>query len=580
MSFNLRFHKIVATAQEYLAQVNTDRLNAAFSYARKHYEGQSRNSGDALIEHPLITCELLMDMHPDENSIIASLLHEIPKLTDGDVSDIKAHFGDEVALLVSRLYNLRKVYLGAGNTTHTDQQIENFRKMFLALAGDLRVIMIRLCDRLHNMRTLAHVPENKRRRIAYETMEVYAPIAARFGVYRIKTELENLSFMYLNPESYHDLEEQLSQYQNETQSHISHAISLVREILLEYDIDAEVTGRLKHIYSLYSKMKHKGFSSIADVHDLFAIRIILPDRENKQHVSHCYEVLGYIHARFVPVPGRFKDYIAMPKPNGYRSLHTTVMGMSPFKKDIPTEIQIRTRHMHMEAEYGIAAHWAYDASHEWTHDISLVCHLPGKNRLVGNNEFSVQGDSIYVLSPEREVVALPIGSTPIDFAYALGKEVGHHCHEVRVNNLNVALDHRLKNGDIVRIIQHPEAVPKQNWLSFVKTLSAKHAISSWFDSRTEDRPRLIKKDDHHEQKENIRHVVPRRAQAFDPSRLLVGGISGIQVRYPRCCCVQEDVEIIGYVTRGRGISIHAHNCPLLPYMDNSRFIQAHFKKDT
>lgn len=629
-----------------------ERLGRAYDFAQNALAGMHRFSGDHYFSHPVAVAHLLADFSPTEKMILGALLHDVLKNPRLGLADVASDFGSEVAETVGRLWELKKVYLHSD--LQFERQVDNLRKMFLALAGDPEVALIRLADRLHNMRTLDYVAEEKRRRIAFETMHIYAPIAARFGVYSFKNELEDLSFRYLLSKDFSFVQEQLAGYEREREEHISFARAKVEKLLAGEGIRAVVTGRAKSVYSIYAKMKRKNRSALKEIHDLFALRIVVAGGKAEsgdvnapitQASAECYRVLGLIHFACVPVRDRFKDYIALPKPNGYRSLHTTVMGLSPFRHDLPTEVQIRNETMHREAEYGIAAHWHYAENRKG--NLAKAVHWARRgtdkplailNRESVENGFDLYCDSIYVLTPAGEALDLPAGATPIDFAYNLKTELGHCLAEARVNGAVVAYDHELRNGDVVEIIAKGVEAPNRSWLQFVKSAAAREAIQDWFGSKKPSNHLRIGLEqcnaelarrslppldpnyaliayyqrlagDSLAQREAILEAVGKgdlkatevvdavlTLSADRESRriggktgkkkkkttgggegeweIVVGGEKNISYRIARCCSVTVGTAIVGYVTRGRGISIHCQDCSILKNMDKTRLLPA------
>lgn len=629
-----------------------ERLARAYDFAQNALAGMRRFSGEQYFSHPVAVAELLADFSPTEKMILGALLHDVLKNPSLTLKDLEMHFGLEIAETVARLWELKKVYLHSD--LQFERQVDNLRKMFLALSGDPEVALIRLADRLHNMRTLDYVAEEKRRRIAFETMHIYAPIAARFGVYSFKNELEDLSFRYLLNKDFLFVQEQLAGYEHEREEHIAFAQAKVEELLAKEGIKALVTGRAKSVYSIYTKMKRKNRSLLKEINDLFALRIVVedgkaedgdPNHQMAQASAECYRVLGLIHFACVPVRDRFKDYIALPKPNGYRSLHTTVMGLSPFRQNLPTEVQIRNETMHCEAEYGIAAHWRYAENRKG--DLAKAVHWARRetdkplailNRDSAEKGFDFYRDSIYVLTPAGEALDLPAGATPIDFAYNLKTELGHCLSEVRVNGAVVAYDHELRNGDVVEIITKGVESPNRNWLQFVKSVAAREALQAWFGAKKpsnhlrigleqcnaelarrslsplDENYRLISyyqrlAGDSLSRREAILEAVGKgdlkamevveaalTLSADRESRrigdktnkrkrktpvtgeggleIAIDGEKNISYRLARCCSVTAVTPIIGYVTRGRGISIHRQDCSILKNMDKTRLLPA------
>lgn len=605
----------------------TEVFRRAVDFAYQTHATQLRESGEPYVVHPLEVSRLVMDMGMDASSVTAAVLHDA--VEDGDnitVADIEAKFGAEIAKLVDGVTKLTK----SGQQTYItkkQEQSENLRKLFLAIAADVRVVIIKLADRLHNMRTLAYCNPYKRMRKAKETLEVYAPLAHRFGMGAIKGELEDLSFMYLMPEDYADISRQFREKQAERQETLDNAKRIIKEELSGAGIESVISGRPKHLYSVYKKMQRQN-SSIAEIYDLIAIRVIV------ESVNDCYAALGVIHASWKPLPGRFKDYIATPKPNMYRSLHTTLLAPN----GIPFEVQIRTKEMHKTAEYGIAAHWMYkegrnvqsllDRKTSWLRQV-----IEARDTTEDSKEFvesimkDFLGEYVFVLTPKGEIIDLPRGSTPLDFAYRIHTNIGHHTQGARINGALVRLDYKLKTNDVVEIVtSNNQAGPSLDWLKIVKTQAARNKIRQWFKKENREgnvargremledsakrqnliisdltKPEFVnplidrlnvsgiediyaaigfggmsasqvlhkllelkKKDD---KAAEIAEKI-RRGDAEEPQKthvpvngIIVKGDPGMAVRFGNCCNPLPGDPIIGYVTRGRGVSVHRANCP-------------------
>ncbi len=460
-------------------------VKKAFDLAKAKHAGQFRVSGEPFIMHPLAVANILADMGLDTHSVTAALLHDVVEDTDTSEEDIAREFGDTVALLVSGVTKLGKIPY----TSNEEQQIENLRKMFLAMAKDVRVIVIKLADRLHNLRTLGSMPEEKQRSKARETLEVFAPLAHRLGMAKIKMELEDLSLKYIDPIGYYEIVDKISQKQSEREEYIADIISLLQSKLERLDIESHVEGRAKHFYSIYRKMFIQN-KTIDEIYDLFAVRVIVNTDAD------CYAVLGMVHELFKPIPGRFKDYIAMPKPNMYQSLHSTVIGPN----GVPFEIQIRTWAMHHTAENGIAAHWKYkegkvgksdiDSKLEWIKQLlDIQKDLTNAEDFMQTLKIDMFSDEVFVFTPKGDVVSLPAGATPIDFAYAIHSAVGNKMQGAKVNGKIVTLDYNLQNGDIVEIhTSNSVHGPNLDWLKIAKTSQARNKINQWLkkENRTEN----------------------------------------------------------------------------------------------
>ena len=617
---------IVSEVKHTQPGANVDLISNAYELAREAHEGQKRASGEEYIIHPLNVAYILSDMHLDEAAISAALLHDVVEDTTFTIEEMQEKFGDEVAMLIDGVTKLGKIEY----KSKEEQQLENYRKLFLAMAKDLRVILIKLADRLHNMRTLKYMRADKQKRIARETIEIYAPLANRLGISNIKCELEDLCLRYLEPEIYYDLVENVKQKRQERQAFIDDAMAQLREKLVSAGMKAEIRGRAKHFYSIYRKMRRDN-KDISEIYDLSAVRVLVETE------SECYGVLGLIHAMWKPMPGRFKDYIAMPKSNGYQSLHTTVM-----TRGYPLEIQIRTFAMHQVSEYGFAAHWkyketgkstnaanAYDQKMSWLRQmVNLQQELADPREYVEALKVDVFADEVFVFTPRGDVIGLPKGSIPLDFAYRIHTEVGHHCVGAKVNGKLVPLEYKLKNGDIVSIITNKaNNGPSRDWLNIVASSETRNKIRSWFKKATReeniDRGReliekeakrlgyepkeLLKNDrltqvakkfnvnteddllaslgfggvtvngiltkliDLHKQelKENTAPDVSKLLSELKPQQgevkksshgVLVEGEAGILVHLARCCNPIPGDPIVGFVTRGRGVSVHRADC--------------------
>ena len=602
-------------------------IKSAYDLAHAAHAGQKRASGEEYIIHPLHVAAILMDMHLDEATISAALLHDVVEDTTYTIEEMQEHFGDEVAMLIDGVTKLGRIEY----KSKEEQQLENYRKLFLAMAKDIRVILIKLADRLHNMRTLKYMREDKQKRIATETLEIYAPLANRLGISSIKCELEDLCLRYLEPDSYYDLVENVKQKRQERQAFIDDAMEQLRERLVNASVKAEIRGRAKHFYSIYKKMKRDN-KDISEIYDLSAVRVLVDS------VRDCYGVLGIIHEMWKPMPGRFKDYIAMPKSNGYQSLHTTVM-----TRGYPLEIQIRTFAMHQVSEYGFAAHWKYkeagksigaageyDKKFSWLRQmVNLQQELSDPREYVEALKVDVFSDEVFVFTPRGDVIDLPRGSIPLDFAYRIHTEVGNHCVGAKVNGRLVPLEYKLKNGDIVSIITNQaNNGPSRDWLNIVASSETRNKIRSWFKkARREENiargaeliekeakrlgyePKALLKDDRlnevaqklklpseddllaslgyggitthgimsklielHKQElqETTSPDISKLLSELKPSQgtvkksshgILVEGEGGLLVRLARCCNPIPGDPIVGYITRGRGVSVHREDCP-------------------
>ncbi|HDN81081.1 MAG: GTP diphosphokinase [Chloroflexi bacterium] len=609
-------------------------VSRAYELAKVAHEGQVRASGEPYIQHSLAVAHILSDLRLDPATIAAGLLHDVVEDTILDVDDIRAEFGEEVARLVdgvTKLEKMEKDRLQARELSRAYEQAESIRKMFLAMVDDVRVVLIKLADRLHNMRTLGSLPEHKRRRIAQETLEIFAPLANRLGIWKIKWELEDLAFRYLEPDKYKEIAMKLDQRRKDRERYIAKVIETLQKRLKEAGIEAEITGRPKHIYSIYQKMKRKNLD-FNQIYDLHGVRIIVND------IKDCYAALGVVHSLWPPIPGEFDDYIATPKDNMYRSLHTAVVG--PGGK--PLEVQIRTYEMHRVAEYGIAAHWRYkeqakrDVEFEnkiaWLRQI-----LEWRQEVTDAREFidSLKSDffqdRVYVFTPKGDVIDLPAGSTPIDFAYHIHTEIGHRCRGARVNGKIVPLDYQLKSGDQVEIITAKRGGPSRDWLNpdlgYVKTSRARQKIRLWFkkQARAENIAQgreLLDKElkrlridvDYEEvaqmfgyksaddflaaigygdihpqqvatkllQMESQEEELPKpRPTVRESPGVTVLGVGNLLTHLAKCCNPVPGDAIVGYVTKGRGISIHRADCPnILHLKDRERLIQVSWGQES
>ncbi|NLL19885.1 MAG: bifunctional (p)ppGpp synthetase/guanosine-3',5'-bis(diphosphate) 3'-pyrophosphohydrolase [Clostridia bacterium] len=625
---------LIEQVKQYDPKGNFDLIRLGYSYASKAHQGQKRKSGEDYIIHPLGVARILAELQLDVITITAGLLHDVVEDTEIELAEIKRVFGEEVALLVDGVTKLSRIEF----KSKEEQQVENLRKMFLAMAKDIRVILIKLADRLHNMRTLKYQPPEKQKEIAEETVEIFAPLAHRLGIFKLKWELEDLALRYLEEEQYYQLVQTINMKRQEREDYINEVIGILQKHLEEMGIEADIQGRPKHFYSIYNKMTKQG-KSINEIYDLIAVRVIVAT------VKDCYGVLGVIHSLWKPIPGRFKDYIAMPKPNMYQSLHTTVIG----PKGEPFEIQIRTWEMHRTSEYGIAAHWRYKegsplADREFEDKLSWLRQLLEWQRdlrdareFMDSLKIDLFSDRVYVFTPKGDVMELSAGSVPIDFAYRVHTDVGHRCVGAKVNGRIVPLDYKLNTGDIVEILTSKTGTPSRDWLNIVKTSQAKNRIRHWFkkevreenvskgrellekeakkqglteeDYRTTYLAEVAKKFNLQGAEElfiaindgvitvgqvivKLREIAKRVEESNTGSSLTVSpwkgygkpskgvrikGVDNVMVRLSRCCNPLPGDEIVGYVTRGRGVSIHRSDCPNICHYsaeDAGRIIEA------
>jgi guanosine-3',5'-bis(diphosphate) 3'-pyrophosphohydrolase len=621
---------VIDEAQKHRPSINVGLIERAFETATKAHEGQIRASGEPYISHPLEVTYYLAQLGLDAETLAASLLHDVPEDTDISIADLEKRFGREVARLVDGVTKLSK--FGSARSTE-EQQAENIRKMFLAMAEDVRVVVIKLADRLHNMRTLQFLPEDKQARIARQTMEIYAPLAHRLGIWQMKWELEDLGFKFTEPEKYRQLVAMLADRRKVREGYVNKAIGILRKELAKVDIKADITGRPKHLFSIAKKMERKG-AELGEIYDIHAIRLLVDD------VKDCYAALGVVHSLWRPVPGQFDDYIAMPKGNLYQSLHTAVIG--PEAK--PLEVQIRTREMHEVAEAGIAAHWRYKegsrADRRYDQKLAWVRQLMEWQREVSDATEFVEGlkldvfqDQVFVFTPKGDVKDLPNGATPLDFAYRIHTDVGHRTIGAKVNNRLVPLDYRLRNGDIVEIITTKAAHgPSRDWMNVVQTGHAREKIRQWFKRQQRDENiaqgkelldrelrrlahetlssidtsrlgeisqqyRFKEIDDFYaaigygavspasvvsklEIHDDVAITLPEVAPPAAPSTtgVKVKGVGDLLVRFANCCAPIPGDEIVGYVTRGKGVTVHRSSCPsVLSERDIERLIEVEWE---
>ena len=618
---------------------NRKQVLKAFEFAKKAHDGQFRVSGEEYFTHPCHVAEILVDLHFDSATIQAALLHDVLEDTQVSEEEMEREFGEEVLMLVKGVTKLDKLQF----KNSEDEQAENLRKMLFAMAKDIRVLIIKLADRLHNMRSLASLSRPRQIAMARETLEIYAPLAGRIGISQIKCELDDLSMMYLYPEEYEELVKMVSSKLSERQQFVDELCQTIREKLKEMKLNGEVFGRPKHLYSIFRKMTAKG-KSFDQIYDLSAVRVIVDTDKD------CYAVLGAIHTIWKPIPGRFKDYIAMPKPNLYQSLHTTVMTVY----GVPFEIQIRTKAMHTIAEYGIAAHWRYkegiqgtDLSTDFKYKLGwLKQEVEAQGELENSKEFmdslkiDLFSDEVFVFSPKGDVISLPVGSTAVDFAYHIHSAIGNKCVGAKINRKIVSLFTELNNGDIVEIITSNSAKgPSRDWLKFVKTSSARAKIRQFFKKEMleenikqgkemlekEARRRGYSYNDDLAQESWLNYVMQRysftslddlyasvgyggvstnqillkliefykkevasktqtttstRTTSRTPSGgVIIKGYDDFLIRLSHCCNPVPGDEIIGYISRGRGVTVHRKDCPNVKGMEPERLIEANWPND-
>ncbi|MFO0660369.1 MAG: bifunctional (p)ppGpp synthetase/guanosine-3',5'-bis(diphosphate) 3'-pyrophosphohydrolase [Polyangiaceae bacterium] len=623
----LQLTELVDRVRTYHPAADTSLLSRAYEYSLRAHEGQKRKSGEPYFVHPASVAGIITELKLDTASVCAGLLHDVVEDTIATTDDISREFGPEIAELVDGVTKLSKINFASKE----DRQAENFRKMVVAMSRDIRVLLIKLCDPLDNMRTLDHMKPEAQERIARETMDIYAPLANRLGMARLKAELEDLAFRYLEPEAYRDLAGKVAKTQKERDRYIQDVCRTLQSRLAEHGFKAEVYGRSKHLYSIYRKMVAQQVP-FEQVHDVIAFRVLV------ESVADCYAVLGIVHSKWTPVPGRFKDYIALPKPNQYRSLHTTVIG--PRRERI--EIQTRTHEMNRVAEFGISAHWKYKerasggmdpkdaASFAWLRELMEVQkELKDPAEFLETVKVELFQDEVYVFTPKGEVKVFPRNATPLDFAFAIHTDVGVHCSGARVNGVIVPLRYKLRSGDVVEILTNPAQNPTKDWLDIVQTSRARNKIRNVLRMDQRDRGlklgrELLEKELHDNQisfskftksQEDIDKVLEElHVQNLDELMMLVGygkiapakvtailmppvpegdresippasvregrlegfvrkvtgkdeggiklsGIEDVLVRYAKCCNPLQGDEVLGFITRGRGLTVHRRDCP-------------------
>jgi guanosine-3',5'-bis(diphosphate) 3'-pyrophosphohydrolase len=610
--------QIISELAGYFPSADVPLVRRAYQFAAQAHDGQTRKSGDPYVTHPLAVAQIIAELKLDVASVCAGLLHDCVEDTSATVDQLGELFGKEIAFLVDGVTKLGKLPY----STREEQQAENFRKMLLAMARDIRVILVKLCDRLDNMRSLHHLPPEKQERIASETMQIYAPLANRLGIQWVKVELEDLSFKHLYPGEYEQLAAEVAKSRGERLEYIHYVEKLIHKEMTDNGVPCEVMGRAKHLWSIYQKMKRTG-RPFEEIHDAIGFRVITDTQ------MHCYQGLGVSHQTWTPIPGRFKDYIALPKPNLYQSLHTAVIG--PRGERI--EIQIRTREMNLVAEHGIAAHWKYkegsiasvdDKKFAWLRQLmESQKELRDPTEFLESVKVDLFGDEVYVFTPQGDVKALPLGSCPIDFAYAVHSSIGDHCSGARVNGMIVPLRYQLRNGDTIEIITNPNQKPNKDWLKLVKTARARTKIRYLL--RTEQRDKAVvlgtdlldkalrkhsttltraEKQLQAAAKElrcvnldeliiqlgygkitsqqvlekalpelaNEKHEPPVKPPSMlktllrkvtrrtSTSGIKVAGEEDILVRFAKCCSPLPGDPIVGFITRGRGVTVHRRDC--------------------
>ncbi len=627
----LRITDIIEKVQAYLPPSDVELIEKAYVFSASVHQGQVRLSGEPYLTHPMEVCGILADMKLDAATLVTGILHDTVEDTLATQEQIEEAFGKEVAFLVDGLTKISKITLG----NQEERQAENFRKMILAMSSDIRILLIRLADRIHNMRTLEFQKPERQVYIAKETLELYAPLASRLGINWMKTELEDLSFRYLDFEAYNDLAKRVVKKKDKRDDYAEEVRSIISREMGLLGIPVEVEGRAKHFYSIHKKMKEQHIN-FDEVYDLTAFRVILGSDKEKD----CYEALSVVHALWKPVPGRFKDYIAMPKANHYQSLHTTVIG--PYGERV--EIQIRTRAMHEWAEEGIASHWRYKEGRAFSSTdedqirilrdlLDVQQDIKNPREFMSNLKVALFPEEVYVFTPNGDVKSFPKGATPIDFAYSIHTDIGNKCIGAKVNRSIVPLKYQLKNGDTVEIITQSGHHPSKDWLKFVVTSRALAKIRNWV--KTEEREKsvalgkdLLEKEfrknhlkfgnfakskemegilaeSHVDSLEDLmaavgygrvspKHIVHqclpeeevRKEETTDKTRkkgsatelfgVSLTGIDDVMVRYAKCCDPIPGDEIIGYISRGRGVVVHTSNCPHIRDMDTERLVDVHW----
>ncbi len=627
--------------QSQYAEGSLERIQRAYYFAKTAHKGQKRQSGEEYFVHPCAVAEILVDLGLDADTIIASLLHDVIEDTTITREEIDQEFGHSVVMLVNGVTKLNKLNF----KSKEEEQAENLRRMFLAMSNDIRVIIIKLADRLHNMRTLGFKNEESQKRIATETLDIYAPIAARLGISSVKGELEDLCLRYLHPESYYFIAEKVAQTKVERQEFVKKITEEAQEVLKDLDVKGEINGRPKHFYSIYRKLqKGKPFEQI---YDLIALRIIVDS------IKDCYAVLGAIHTKWKPLPGRFKDYISVPKSNMYQSLHTTVLT----SYGAPFEVQIRTHDMHRIAEFGIAAHWKYkqgltegkpttldENKLSWIRNVmELQNEYSDSREYLDSLKMDLYADQVFVFTPAGDVFNLPNGSTGVDFAYAIHSQVGHKCVGIKINGRMCPISTVIKNGDVVEVLtSNTSKGPSRDWLSFVITPSAKSKIKSYFKKEMREEnikkgKEMLEKEAKHkgfvlkdlcecklylkylqgkynhsnideilslvgfgefttkqvlnkmiecycqenkiEEKPVVADVKPVENKKSKNLGILIKGVAGMKIRFSHCCTPLPGDDIVGYVSRSRGVTIHRADCPNCKGFEPERIIEAEWPID-
>lgn len=633
----VRLEDILEKVTSYTPSIDPDIVRKAYIFSARVHQGQVRLSGEPYLNHPLEVASILAEIKMDPTTIAIGLLHDTVEDTHTTLEAVKEVFGEEIATLVDGLTKISKITFDSKEA----QQAENFRKMLLAMAKDIRIILVKLADRLHNMRTLDALPPDKRSKIAQETLDIYAPLANRLGIGWMKAELEDLSFLHLRPEVYREIQTNIAKGQKEREGYIQEVKAILEGRLGEHGLKGKVAGRPKHIYGIYKKMEGRGVD-FEHIYDIVGFRVIV------ETIKECYETLGVVHSIWTPVPGRFKDYIAIPKPNMYQSLHTVVIG----PRGEMIEVQIRTEEMHRVAEEGIAAHWRYKEGgpiaekdgrmFAWLRQlVEWQKELKDAGEFMETLKIDLFPEEVYVFTPKGDVREFPVGATPVDFAYSIHTDVGHRCVAAKVNGRLVSLRYQLKNGDVVEIITSPHHHPSKDWLKFVKTSRARTKIRQWI--KDEERTRSIALGKEICEKEFKRHgldfykmlksgemenlakvglnlagvdnllagigygklsihqvlgkllpeeklsaleekgvsafkKVLQKLKKTPKEAITVKGIEDVMIKFARCCNPLPGDKIIGFITRGKGVAIHGMDCPNVLNADQDRKIEVEWDK--
>lgn len=630
-----RYQRFEESVLEYLPDADVDMLRDAWLVCREKHAHQTRQSGEPYAAHPLAVAEIVASMRLGVPGLCAAFLHDVVEDTDTPIEEIRDRFGELVASFVEGLTKLSRIDF----RSKEEHQAETLRKLILAMTRDLRVVLIKLADRLHNARTLDACPPSKQKRVARETLEIYAQLAGRLGINWIKSELEDHSFKYLEPEAYQDLKRRVQQKRSEREKYTEETVEILRKMLANADIEAEVSGRPKHFYSMWRKMRRSKIE-FEEIYDVTAFRVIVEDKAT------CYNVLGHVHDQWHPVAGRFKDYIAVPKSNGYQSLHTTVIG----PKGERVEIQIRTREMHQTAEFGVAAHWVYKEggaaskkepdAFQWMHTlVESQEEIDDSFEYLESLKLDLFDDEVFVFTPQGDIKALPRGATPLDFAYAVHSEVGHHAAHARINGRHVSLRQQLENGDVVEIVTREDQHPHEEWLEIAQSSRARSRIRAYIGKEKRENARALGEEllsaelrknqlkfatlekegklqkaaeslklnnveqllidigyGRHQADSVVDFVLPdrsadkKRAPMQAPKRFSTGnhraapaagsrvahviGLRGnVMTSFARCCNPLPGEEIVGYVTRGRGVTIHVSTCEQLGHLEPERLVE-------